>query len=115
MGHKEEKTMFTKNVDAAIRTAREGVHYKNLGSGKNTSIHEFRLDKDRIIPTHSHPHEQTGYMVSGRMYFVVDGRKVLVQAGDGWCIPGDVAHAVEVLEDCVVIEVFSPAREEYLR
>jgi len=107
--------MFTKNADAAIRIAREGVHYKNLGRGKNTSIHEFRLVKDSLIPTHSHPHEQTGYMVSGRMNFVVDGRKIYVQAGDGWSIPGDIAHGVEVLEDCVVIEVFSPAREEYLQ
>jgi quercetin dioxygenase-like cupin family protein len=107
--------MFTKNADAAILTAWEGVHYKNLGRGKNTSIHEFRLDKGIVVPTHSHPHEQTGYLVSGRMYFVVEGQKVLVQTGDGWCIPGDAAHGVEVLEDCFVIEVFSPAREEYLR
>jgi quercetin dioxygenase-like cupin family protein len=34
--------------------------------------------------------------------------------GDGWNIPGGVSHSVDVLEDCVVIEVFSPVREDYL-
>jgi quercetin dioxygenase-like cupin family protein len=37
-----------------------------------------------------------------------------VLPGDSWCIPGGMEHAVEMIEDSVVVEVFSPVREEYL-
>jgi quercetin dioxygenase-like cupin family protein len=66
------------------------------------------------IPKHSHPHEQTGYLVSGRMKFVIGDEVFSAESGDGWNIAGHVEHGVDVLEDSVVIEVFSPAREDYL-
>jgi quercetin dioxygenase-like cupin family protein len=62
-----------------------------------------------------HPHEQTGYLVSGRIrLFIGDDSRELV-AGDSWCIPQDMIHCAEVLEDSVAIEVFSPLREDYLK
>ena len=59
-------------------------------------------------------HEQTGYLVEGKMRFFVEGEEFSAEPGDSWCILGDVPHSAEVLEDAVVIEVFSPPREEYL-
>jgi len=106
--------MFYKKDNTPYKTAREGVHFKTLVHGQNTSLHEFRLDSGSVIPIHSHPHEQTGYMVSGRMHFVLQDRKIFVERGDSWCIPGNMEHGVEVMEDSVVIEVFSPVRKEYL-
>ena len=48
------------------------------------------------------------------MKFTIAGDVFMAEAGDGWNIPGDVEHGVEVLKDAVVIEVFSPVREDYL-
>ncbi len=59
-------------------------------------------------------HEQTGYMISGRLLFTIGDERCEAEPGDSWNIPSNVEHDVEVLEDTVVIEVFSPAREDYL-
>lgn len=106
--------MFNKNNYCDVRKALEGVTYKTLAHGSKTSLGEFKLAKGSIIPNHSHPHEQTGYMISGSMTFTIEGKKYLAEPGDGWSIPGNAEHSVEVHEDSVLIEVFSPPREDYL-
>ncbi len=106
--------MFYKKDDTAYKKQLDGVHFKTLVHGRNTSLHEFILEKDSKIPMHSHPHEQTGYLVSGRMNFIISGKKISVEPGDSWNIPGGEEHGVDVLENCIVIEIFSPVREEYL-
>lgn len=94
-----------------------GVVRRTLTFGDRMSLHEVRLDKGAVVPSHTHPHEQTGYCASGRLTFVIegpDGREEReLGAGDAWMVPGDVPHEVTALEACVVIDVFSPPREEY--
>jgi quercetin dioxygenase-like cupin family protein len=85
-----------------------------LTHGERTSLSEFSLGKGSVIPKHSHPHEQTGYVISGKMLFTIGDERFEAEAGDSWNIPGNVVHDVEVLEDTVVLEVFSPPREDYL-
>jgi quercetin dioxygenase-like cupin family protein len=53
-------------------------------------------------------------MISGKLRFVVDGETRDVETGDSWCFKGGVEHSAEALEDSIVIEVFSPVREDYL-
>ena len=106
--------MFYKNEEAGYTQLVDGIHIKTMVYGDKTLTAKFKLEKGSQLPLHNHPHEQTGYLVSGRMRFVVDGKTHLAEPGDSWCIAGDVKHSAEVLEDSVVIEVFSPMREEYL-
>ena len=106
--------MFTKKDVSNYKTPLEGVHFKTLVHGGNTSMHEFHLDKGYKIPNHKHPHEQTGYLVSGKLKFNVEGEIFDAGPGDSWNLAGNVEHGVDVLEDSVVIEVFSPVREDYL-
>lgn len=75
---------------------------------------EFRLKKGSILPRHRHPHEQTGYLVSGRIRLHIGDQSYDCTPGDSWCVPGDAEHGADVIEDAVAIEVFSPVREEYL-
>jgi quercetin dioxygenase-like cupin family protein len=67
-----------------------------------------------VIPLHQHPQEQTGYLLSGHVVFTIAGVQHDLRAGDSWMIPGGVEHGVRVPEDSVVIEVFSPVRDDYL-
>jgi quercetin dioxygenase-like cupin family protein len=105
--------MFTKNQEINVQELMEGVKCKSLAYGDKTSLHEFVLEKGAVIPEHQHPHEQTGYLISGHMLFFIGGERFEAQAGDGWNIPGKVSHRVEVLEESVVLEVFAPVREDY--
>ena len=105
---------FRKKGSGASRQLVGGVHLTTLVYGEKTLMGEFKISKGAVIPTHAHPHEQTGIMISGLLRFNVEGNITEAEAGDSWCIPGNVEHSAEALEDSVVVEVFSPVREDYL-
>jgi len=106
--------MFGKKSDTGYRPALEGIERKTLVSGEKTLMTEFRLRKGAVLTRHSHPHEQIGYLVSGRMRLSIGNDQYDTKAGDSWCIPGGVEHTADILEDSVAVEVFSPVREDYL-
>ena len=106
--------MFYRKSDNGYKDALEGIRQKTLVYGEKTLMCEFRLEKGKTLPLHSHPHEQSGYLVSGRVNLIVEDKKFEAGPGDGWCIHGDVEHGAETLEDSVIVEVFSPVREDYL-
>ena len=106
--------MFCKKDSKASRQLVEGVELTTLVHGDKTLMGQFKIAKGADVPTHSHPHEQTGFMVSGKLRFNVAGDITEAEPGDSWCISGDVEHSAEALEDSVVIEIFSPVREDYL-
>jgi len=106
--------MFYQRDDSGYKEPAEGVRLKTLVHGAKTLLSEFRLEGGRSLPSHSHPHEQTGYLVSGRLGLIIGDERFDVKPGDSRCIPGDLVHAAEILEDSVVVEVFSPVREDYL-
>src|SRR5262245_12225348 len=102
--------MFAKRDGNGYHPALEGIERKTLVHGEKTLLTEFRLQKGSVLPRHSHPHEQTGYLVSGRIRLFIGGQEHDAEAGDSWCIPGGVEHGADVLLDSVAIEVFSPVR-----
>jgi quercetin dioxygenase-like cupin family protein len=91
-----------------------GIRRKTLSFGQKTLMTAFRLRKGSVLPRHSHPHEQTGYLVKGHILLIIGLEEYEARAGDSWCIPGGVEHGADILEDSVAIEVFSPVRHDYL-
>ncbi len=106
--------MFYKRRDDGYKQALEGIRQKTLVYGKETLLTEFRLSEGSLLPRHSHPQEQTGYLVSGRILLFIGDEELMAGPGDSWCIPGDVEHGARILEDSVAVEIFSPVRPEYL-
>ncbi|PJB39320.1 MAG: cupin domain-containing protein [Deltaproteobacteria bacterium CG_4_9_14_3_um_filter_51_14] len=91
-----------------------GVGIKSMVYGEKTHMCEFKLRKGSRLPDHSHPHEQTGLVVSGRIIINIDGKDFDAGPGDAWCIAGGVTRRAEVIDDSIVVEVFSPRREDYI-
>ena len=106
--------MFCKRSDNGYKQALDGIKLKTLAYGSKTLLAEFRLEKGSQLPRHAHPHEQTGYLVSGRIRLSIGEASFEAEPGDSWCIPGNVEHQAEILENSVAVEVFSPVREDYL-
>ncbi len=106
--------MFRKSNDDGFVSVTDGIERKTLVSGEKTLLTEFRLQKGGQLPRHSHPHEQTGYLVSGKMRISSGDETFDAEPGDSWCIAGDVEHGAEILLDSMAIEVFSPVREDFL-
>ena len=90
-----------------------GVFRRIMTDGERMMLCEIRLEKGAVVPSHTHPHEQTGYMMSGRLRFQIGDEVRDLSAGDSWMIPGGSAHEVTALEECLVIECFSPPREDF--
>ena len=106
--------MFTRADTNHYTEVLPGIQLKTLTYGEKTLFTEFRLTKGKILPKHHHPHEQTGYLVSGRICLTIGAETFAVKPGDCWCIEGGVEHGATILEDSVAIEVFSPVRQDYL-
>jgi quercetin dioxygenase-like cupin family protein len=106
--------MFEKRSDIGSYQALQGIERKTLVYGQKTLMTEFRLRKGAGLPRHSHPHEQTGYLVQGRIRLFIGSDSYEAQTGDSWCIPGGVEHGADILEDSVAVEVFAPVREDYV-
>jgi len=71
------------------------------------------MDPHSVIPEHSHPHEQIGYMVEGEAEFVIEGRSLTVRAGQMWRLLGGVRHKVVTGDRLMrAIDVFYPIRED---
>ncbi len=106
--------MFYKQNPAGYHTPLTGVRQKTLVYGDHTLMTEFLLDGGSCLPMHSHPHEQTGYLVKGKLYLKIGDACFLAESGDCWNIPGHTPHGADALEDSIAVEVFSPVRKEYL-
>jgi quercetin dioxygenase-like cupin family protein len=91
-----------------------GVRRRTLAAGEKGLMGQFSLEAGAVIPMHSHPHEQIGYLVYGEIVLTIDGKDFLVEAGDSWAIPGEASHGVRVVKPSEVVEVFVPIREDYL-
>jgi quercetin dioxygenase-like cupin family protein len=106
--------MFGKFEPTGYTEIFSGVELKTRVYGSKTLLAEFRFKKGHRIPSHQHPFEQTGYLISGNFHLTIGDECFDVAPGDCWCIPSDMAHGAEVAENSVVVEVFSPVREDYL-
>lgn len=93
----------------------EGIRIKTLVHGESTMMTEFQLAGGSLLPAHSHPYEQTGYLVRGSITLYIGERGFEMKPGDSWCIPSGETHRADVHGDSVAVEVFSPPREDYMK
>ena len=82
--------------------------------GERMMLARIHLKKGCIIPQHSHPNEQLAYVVQGALKFQVEGREVVVRAGEVLCIPPDLPHQAEALEDTIDLDIFTPPRADWI-
>jgi len=95
------------------RTLAPGVTAK-IASGEKMMLSLVTLAPDAVVPTHSHPHEQMGFMVSGTLEFTIEGETRVLSGNDMYFVPGGVPHAAKGGPGgAVALEAFSPPREEY--
>jgi len=82
--------------------------------GKDIMLARVLLKKGCVVPEHSHHNEQFTYILEGALKFWIDGKVIVVNAGEVLTIPPHMAHKAEALEDTVDLDVFSPPREDWI-
>ncbi|HEV2386324.1 MAG TPA: cupin domain-containing protein [Candidatus Acidoferrales bacterium] len=82
--------------------------------GENVMFARILLKKGCLVPLHSHVNEQITYIVDGALRFQIDGRELDVRAGEVLCIPPNMPHAAQALEDTVDLDIFYPPRADWI-
>ncbi|MFZ1011462.1 MAG: cupin domain-containing protein [Candidatus Sulfotelmatobacter sp.] len=82
--------------------------------GQELMLARMLLKKGCVVPEHSHVNEQLTYIVEGALKFSIDGREIVVRAGEVLCIPSNMPHSAEALEDTVDLDVFNPPRADWI-
>lgn len=90
-----------------------GLFRRTLAEGERAMVCEFTAEEGVFIPLHSHPHEQVGYVIAGRVEFVAADETFIAGPGHSYAIPGGVEHSARFLAPTQLVEIFSPVREEY--
>lgn len=90
-----------------------GVVRRTTAITDRLMVCEFTLRQGSSVPLHSHHHDQCGYIISGRAEFIIGGEKRILGAGDSYAIPGGVDHTATALEETLLVDVFTPPRDEY--
>lgn len=107
--------MIVENAKVSSKQVDPGVKRKILASGGSLMSVEVQFQKGAIGAIHSHPHEQVSYVIKGSFEFELDGQKKVIKTGDSYYVNPGVAHGVVALEDSIILDVFTPQREDFLK
>ena len=76
---------------------------------------ELTFEKGAVGAPHSHPHEQIGYIISGKLVYQEAGQAdKILETGDTYYVAPNVVHGVQILEDTKLLDIFTPMREDFV-
>src|SRR5215510_7461821 len=87
---------------------------RQMITGDKVMLARVLLKKGCVVPEHSHENEQVTYILEGALKFWIEGKEIVVRAGEVLCIPSNVPHKAEAVEDTVDLDVFYPPRQDWL-
>jgi quercetin dioxygenase-like cupin family protein len=90
-----------------------GVAFELLAEGPQCMMTKMHYRVGNLIPFHSHPNEQIGYVLFGRVRVLTREATTELGPGDTYVVPANVEHSIEILEDADEVQVFTPPRPEF--
>jgi len=105
--HTDWNTIPVENVSEGIK--------RQMIVGDRVMICRFQFSPNLVTPAHQHPHEQMTLVERGRVLFTIGDEQKIVKAGDVLHFPSGTWHGATMLEEEVVlVDIFSPIREDFL-
>jgi quercetin dioxygenase-like cupin family protein len=105
--------MITKKENAVKRQFK-GVDFDALAIGQKSMVTKMNFKAGDNVSFHSHPNEQSGYVISGKYLLKLKESNHTLTSGDTYSIPENTEHSLEVIEKGNIIDFFTPPREDYL-
>lgn len=109
-----ENQIFFKADAKAWRDLGGGVRRMMMGYDDHIMMVKVDFDKGAVGAAHAHPHSQSSLIERGVFEVTIGGRTETLKAGDGFFAPSGVEHGVRAVEAGTIVDVFSPAREDFL-
>lgn len=97
-----------------VETVGEGIRRQLLGYGPDLMVCRVWFEEGAVGEVHAHPHSQSSLVESGRFRVMVGGKERELAAGDSFYVAPHLDHGAVCLEAGVLIDTFSPAREDFL-
>ena len=91
-----------------------GVDFVVLSHGPESMVTKMLYKLEDKVPFHSHPNEQSGYVLSGKFRIKFSEYDQEIDPGASYSIPANVEHRIEIIEAGEVLDFFTPPREDYL-
>lgn len=107
--------MFTFNQDVTATDCEPGVTRKILSYSDELMMCEITFQKGAKGNLHKHEHLQISYIAKGSFEFTIAGQTKIVTVGDSVYMPSNAEHGVLALEDGILVDVFNPKREDFLK
>lgn len=108
-------TVFFESDKMEWEAVDEKIQRQIVGYDDKIMMVNVKFDKDGIGTMHNHPHTQVTYIVEGKFEVTIGDEIKIVKKGDSFFIPSNVMHGVVCLEAGMLIDVFSPMREDFLK
>lgn len=109
-----QSSLFQYSAEHSWEEVEAGIRRQVLGFDEHLMLVKGRFEKGAVGAFHSHPNRQASYVESGVLELTISEKKVL-QKGDGYFVPPYVQHGCVCLEAGVLIDTFTPFREEFLK
>ena len=106
--------VFIKNNDIKWETVSVGVRRKIMAYDDSLMLVRVEFSKDGIGALHQHYHSQITHVESGVFEVEINGEKKILRGGDAFIIPPNLVHGCICLEAGVLIDAFSPMREDFV-
>jgi len=115
MKSQESKKVFIKNNETEWEQVDVGVKRKIMAWDENLMLVKVDFEKGAVGTLHNHYHSQISHVESGVFEVEIEGVKKILSAGDGFIIPSNIMHGAICLEAGVLIDSFSPMREDFIK
>lgn len=90
-----------------------GIHRRTMATTDEVMLCEFFIERDAVVPEHSHMNDQVGYVIYGAIEMTIGGVQCVCNPGDSYAIPGGIIHTARAIVDSLIIDSFSPPRNDY--
>jgi quercetin dioxygenase-like cupin family protein len=102
------------HADAKSTNPEPGLTRRVLAYNEKLFVVEHKMEKGWAGAMHSHSHEQAVYVVRGHIRLNCQGKNYDLRTGDSFVVRGGIEHGASALDDSIVIDVFTPMREDYI-
>jgi quercetin dioxygenase-like cupin family protein len=115
MNEEKQKNLFINNDDLSWEVLDDKVKRKIMSYESSLMVVKVSFKDGGVGPLHQHEHVQITHVESGVFEVEINGQKKILKAGDAFHIPSNILHGAVCLEEGVLIDVFSPMREDFVQ
>ncbi len=115
MGTNESTVVFIEDSSIKWEQMDSSIKRKVMAWNENLMLVKVKFDKGGVGALHQHHHSQISHIETGKFEIEIGGVKKVLSAGDVFYIPSNILHGAVCLEEGVLIDVFNPMRDDFIK